>query len=181
MNIDRLLLLCLTLLLLNILFQHHRSRLKWLWQRTKDHLPRKWKPKSPRDCAGCLTRVTLVALPDPTSVVPWSECKSSAVEKSVSIPTALLAPILTADILASPTRLFTPWSAMVGLIKPRPSANCAVKPVTKPSQPARVPPILSQNRAQTSRDGALVSGRRTGSSHDDPALPVTLRPPWPAG
>lgn len=76
MNIDRLFLLCLTLLLLNLLFQQHRSRLKWLWQRTKDRLPRTWKPNSPRDCAGCLAGSTLVALPDPTSVVPWSECKS---------------------------------------------------------------------------------------------------------
>jgi IS1 family transposase len=77
MNIDRVFLLCLTLILLNLLYQQHRSRLKWLWQRTKDRLPRKWKPNSPRDCAGCLAGITLVSLPDPSSVVPWSERKSS--------------------------------------------------------------------------------------------------------
>ena len=76
MNIDRVFVLCLTLLLLNLLYQQHRSRLKWLWQRTKDRLPRKWKPNSPHDCPDCLAGVTLVALPDPASVVPWSERKS---------------------------------------------------------------------------------------------------------
>lgn len=77
MNIDQLLTLCLSLVLLNLLYQQHRSQLKWLWQRTKDRLPRKWKAKSPRDCPGCQAGISLVSLPDPASVVPWSERKSN--------------------------------------------------------------------------------------------------------
>ena len=76
MNIDRFLILCLTLVLLSLLYQQHRSQLRRLWQRTKDRLPRKWKPKSPHDCVGCQAGITLVSLPDPRSVVPWSERKS---------------------------------------------------------------------------------------------------------
>ena len=76
MNFDRLLLLCLTLYLLFLLYQQHRSRLQRLWQRSKDRLPRRWKPKSPRDCAGCQAGISLVALPDPNAVAPWSERKS---------------------------------------------------------------------------------------------------------
>ena len=59
MNIEQLLILCLSLVLLNLLHQQHRSQLKWLWQRTKDRLPRKWKAKSPRDCPGCQAGVSL--------------------------------------------------------------------------------------------------------------------------
>ena len=73
MNIDQLLILCLSLVLLNLLYQQHPSQLKWLWQRTKERLPRIWKANSPRDCPGCQAGVSLVRLPDPNSVVPWSE------------------------------------------------------------------------------------------------------------
>ena len=77
MNVDRFLLLCLTLVLLCLLYKQHRSRLRRLWQRSKDRLPRNWKPKSPRDCAGCQAGISLVSLPDPTLVLPWSERKSN--------------------------------------------------------------------------------------------------------
>ena len=76
MNVERLLLCVLALYLLHLLYRRHRSRLRRLWQRGKDRLPRTWKPKSPRDCACCQTGISLVPLPDPNSVVPWSERKS---------------------------------------------------------------------------------------------------------
>lgn len=77
MNFDRLLVCLLTLYLLHLLYQQHRPRLRRLWQRSKDCVPRSWKPKSPRDCVCCQTGIALVPLPDPNSVVPWSQCKST--------------------------------------------------------------------------------------------------------
>jgi hypothetical protein len=70
MNFDRLALCLLVLYLLYLLYQQHRPRLRRLWQRSKDRLPRTWKPKSPRDCACCQIGIALVPLPDPNSVVP---------------------------------------------------------------------------------------------------------------
>jgi hypothetical protein len=77
MNFERLALCLLILYVLYLLYQRHRTRLRCLLQRSKDRLPRTWKPKSPRDCACCQTGVNLVPLPNPNSVVPWSECKST--------------------------------------------------------------------------------------------------------
>ena len=77
MNFDRLALCLLILYLLYLLYQQHRFRLRRLLQRSKDRLPRTWKPKSARDCACCQTGITLVPLPDPNTVVPWSEYKST--------------------------------------------------------------------------------------------------------
>jgi len=76
MNVERLLLCLLILYLLHLLYQQHRTQIRRLLQRSKDRLPRTWKPKSPRDCACCQTGISLVPLPDPNSVVPWSDCKS---------------------------------------------------------------------------------------------------------
>jgi transposase-like protein len=81
MNSDRFVLCLLILCLLYLLYQRHRTRLRRLWQRSKDRLPRRWKPKSPRDCIGCQTGIDLVPLPDPNSVVPWSQCKSTRERK----------------------------------------------------------------------------------------------------
>jgi len=68
--------LCLTLILLFLLYKQHRPQLRRLWQKHKAGKPRKWKPKSPCDCGDCQSGINLVALPDPKSVVPWSKCKS---------------------------------------------------------------------------------------------------------
>jgi IS1 family transposase len=76
MNFDRLTLGLLALYLLYLLYQQHRTQIRRLWQRSKDCLPRTWKPKSPRDCTCCQTGITLVPLPDPNTVVPWSQRKS---------------------------------------------------------------------------------------------------------
>ena len=76
MNVERLLICLLVLYLLHLLYQRHQSRLRRWWQRSKDHLPRRWKPKSPRDCVCCQSGISLVPLPDPNAVVPWSERKS---------------------------------------------------------------------------------------------------------
>jgi hypothetical protein len=77
MNVERLLLCLLILYLLHLLYQQHRTQIRRLLQRSKDRLPRTWKPKSPRDCACCQTGVSLVPLPDPNAVVPWSQRKST--------------------------------------------------------------------------------------------------------
>ena len=76
MNVERLLICVLVLYVLHVLYQRHRSRLRRWWQRGKDHLPRRWKPQSPRDCVCCQNGISLVPLPDPDAVVPWSERKS---------------------------------------------------------------------------------------------------------
>jgi hypothetical protein len=77
MNFDRLALCLLIVYLLYLLYQKHRTRLRRLLQRSKDRLPRTWKPKSPRDCACCQPGIALAPLPDPNSVVPWSQRKST--------------------------------------------------------------------------------------------------------
>jgi hypothetical protein len=81
MNFDRLALCLLTLYLLYLLYQQRRPRLRRLLLRSKDRLPRSRKPKSPRDCACCQTGVTLVPLPGPNSVAPWSQRKSNGGRK----------------------------------------------------------------------------------------------------
>ena len=87
MNFDRLALCLLTLYLLYLLYQQHRTRLRRLWQRSKDRLPRTWKPKSPRDCACCQTGIALTPLPDPNSVIPWSSQRKSSRGRKETVDT----------------------------------------------------------------------------------------------
>jgi hypothetical protein len=75
MNMDRWFLLCLMVYVLWFLTKPHRRQLRQVWQRSKARLPRRWQPKSPDDCADCQATVERVALPDPQTVVPWSDRK----------------------------------------------------------------------------------------------------------
>lgn len=76
MNIDRVFLLCLIVYVLWILSKPYRKQLRRMWQRTKARLPRRWKAKSPHDCADCRAGIGVVSLPDQQGVELWSARKS---------------------------------------------------------------------------------------------------------
>lgn len=54
----------------------HRRQVKSWWKRTKDRLPRHWKPKSPDDCPHCQAGIHLHRPSRAETIVPWSNRKS---------------------------------------------------------------------------------------------------------
>ena len=168
MNFDRLALCLLTLYLLYLLYQLHRTRLRRLWQRSKNRLPRTWKPQSPRDCACCQTGVCLAPLPDPKSVTPWSQCKSTRGRKKTVDTDGYACPHpackyfgITDDNIHA--LVGYGWIDQAQTIRklccqacPKPSLSVKARlcTISKPS------PIRSR--------WCSVSGRRLGSGRDDP-------------
>jgi hypothetical protein len=70
------LLLVMAYLLVRMGWQLNRRRVKRLWTRAKDHLPRKRHPKSPKDCPHCRRGVRLETAHIHTGVTPWCQGKS---------------------------------------------------------------------------------------------------------
>ncbi len=52
-------------------------RVKRLWQRARDYVPRKRHPKSPQDCPHCCRGVKLETARINTDVTPWCQVKST--------------------------------------------------------------------------------------------------------
>ena len=71
-----LIILTSTALLLS-LWQIYKPKIKKLRQRFKLYLPRKWKPKSPKDCPGCMSGIELAILKLNQDVIPYSHRKST--------------------------------------------------------------------------------------------------------
>jgi hypothetical protein len=64
--------------LLFSLWHIYQPKIKKLRQRLKLYLPRKWKPKSPKDCPGCQSGIELAILKPNRDVIPYSQRKSTA-------------------------------------------------------------------------------------------------------
>lgn len=71
-----LIILTSTALLLS-LWHINKPIIKRLRQRLKLYLPRKWKPKSPKDCPGCQSGIELAILKPNQDVIPYSQRKST--------------------------------------------------------------------------------------------------------
>ena len=61
-----------------VLWHQHREQVEKLWKaaRKAARSPRKWKPKSPKDCPACQSELQLAIQPIQRDAKPWSECKS---------------------------------------------------------------------------------------------------------
>ena len=86
LTVDRILLIVVLLLWLPTVWRQTRTRARWLWQQAKAHMPRCWKPKSPKDCPHCVGQIQLQSFPINKHVSPYSERKSSRGRKK-EIPT----------------------------------------------------------------------------------------------
>jgi hypothetical protein len=74
--LDWLLFAILLTWLVRLWWHIHRRRIKSWWQRTKDRLPRHWKPKSPDDCPHCRAGIHLHRPAKSADIEPWSNRKS---------------------------------------------------------------------------------------------------------
>jgi hypothetical protein len=67
----------LLIALLFSLWRIYIPKFKKLQQRLKLYLPRKWKPKSPKDCPGCQAGIELAILKPNVDVIPYLQRKST--------------------------------------------------------------------------------------------------------
>ena len=86
-DFDRLLLILFAVLLLNLSRKLYAPHLRRRWKRVKAHLPRRWKPRSPKDCPHCCQGLRLESCPVQREVEPYSARKSTRGRKK-EIPTA---------------------------------------------------------------------------------------------
>ena len=73
---EHLLLILFALLLLKLGWQLYAPRLRRFWKDAKARLPRRWKPRSPKDCPHCCAGVSLESHPVGRHVVPYAQRKS---------------------------------------------------------------------------------------------------------
>jgi hypothetical protein len=76
-RIEHLIIVCLVYFLLRMLWKQHHRRLGKLWKRAKRGPPRRWQPKSPKDCPACQAGVSLSLPRIRRNVRPWSQVKST--------------------------------------------------------------------------------------------------------
>jgi IS1 family transposase/transposase-like protein len=74
---EHLIIACLVYALLRVLWKQHRRRLEKLWKKVKKGPPRRWRPKSPKDCPACQSGVSLSLPRIRRDVKPWSQIKST--------------------------------------------------------------------------------------------------------
>ena len=76
-RIDYFLITIISIALLLTLRKTFRIKSKKLRKLLKLYLPRKWKPRSPKDCPGCRSGITLAVLKPNTDVIPYAQRKST--------------------------------------------------------------------------------------------------------
>jgi hypothetical protein len=52
-RIEHLIITCPVYALLRMVWKQHHRQLKKLWKKVKKGPPRRWRPKSPKDCPAC--------------------------------------------------------------------------------------------------------------------------------
>ena len=75
-DFDRLLLVLFAFLLVRVAWKVYAPRLRRRWRRAKAHLPRRWKPRSPKDCPHCCQALSLEPCPIERNVEPYIKRKS---------------------------------------------------------------------------------------------------------
>jgi transposase-like protein len=76
MRIERLILLVLGGLLIWALWKVYKGKVRKMWRRVKDHMPRQWRPKSPTECAWCQDELEILTIPKQPDVTPYCQQKS---------------------------------------------------------------------------------------------------------
>ena len=76
-DFDRLLLILFAVLLLRLGWQLYAPQLKRRWKNAKAHLPRRWKPRSPKDCPHCCEGLSLESCPVQRKVEPYTTERKS--------------------------------------------------------------------------------------------------------
>lgn len=76
-HIEHILIFVLSFTLLFSLWQNYQARMGQLRKQTKCNLPRKWKPRSPKDRPSCQSGIELAVLKPKTDVIAYSQWKSS--------------------------------------------------------------------------------------------------------
>ena len=76
-RIENILIFALYLAVLFSLWQTFKESIKKLPKQVKGRLPRKWKPRSPKDCPDCRSGVKLAILKPKTDVIPYAQRKST--------------------------------------------------------------------------------------------------------
>jgi hypothetical protein len=76
-RVEHLIIACLVYALLRMMWKQQRRRLKKLWKKVKKGPPRRWQPKSPKDCPSCQAGVSLSLPRIRREVKPWSQVKST--------------------------------------------------------------------------------------------------------
>jgi transposase-like protein len=77
LDLDRLLLILFAVLFLRVAWQLYVPRFRRRWKRVKARLPRRWKPRSPKDCPHCCQGLSLESRPVQREVEPYAERKST--------------------------------------------------------------------------------------------------------
>jgi hypothetical protein len=76
-RIEQILILTLSIALLISYWHTLKAKIRKLRQLLKDYRPRKWKPRSPRDCPSCQSGISLAILKPNSDVVPYAQRKST--------------------------------------------------------------------------------------------------------
>jgi len=76
-RIEHILIFLLSITLFFSFWRFYKPKIKKLRQRLKLYLPRKWKPKSPKDCPSCQSGIELAVLKPDLDVIPYSHRKST--------------------------------------------------------------------------------------------------------
>ena len=77
LDFDRLLLILVCRPALEGLLELYAPRLRRRWKNAKARLPRRWKPRSPKDCPHCCQGLSLESRPVQREVEPYAERKST--------------------------------------------------------------------------------------------------------
>jgi hypothetical protein len=77
LTFERLLLILFALLLVKFGWQLYAPRIRRFWKDAKTRLPRRWKPRSPKDCPHCCADVRLEFHPARREVIPYAQLKST--------------------------------------------------------------------------------------------------------
>lgn len=70
-RVEHILIFALSFTMLFSLWQTYKENIKKLRKQSKSYLPRKWKPRSPKDCPSCQSRIELAVLKPKTDVIPY--------------------------------------------------------------------------------------------------------------
>ena len=77
LRIEQILILVLSCTLVLSHWKTITTKIKKLRQQVRDYRPRKWKPRSPKDCPSCKSGISLVILRPNTDVIPYADRKST--------------------------------------------------------------------------------------------------------
>ena len=102
MRIERLIILVLGGLLFWALWPLYKGKMRKMWQRVKDRMPRQWRPKSPEDCPWCQDELEILTIPNPPDVTPYGQQKSPRGRKKTITTQGFACPEMTCKYCGMP-------------------------------------------------------------------------------